>query len=715
MVEKVGIQLDLAGRRELAAGLEEGEQGFQDLEQAAESAGKAGERSGRRFDRTRSILSGVGRGLIFGAKAAGAMAVAGAAVGIKTAAGMETAKIGFTTMLGSAKRANTFLRDLAGFAARTPFEFPELQTAASRLVSAGIETKKIIPMMTTLGDVTAGMGTGSEGITRATNALQQMNAAQRISAEDLNQLRDAGIPVYDLLASALGKTKAEVVALKDEGKLGKGALDAMMGALTTGKGLERFDGLMEKQSKSLAGRWSTLKDTVTMGLAGAVKPALPLVKDLLVVATDLAEKAMPKIQSALKSGTKFVRNFVREWQKGGGGKGGLSTAMASLSAPGIPKSAGAIGDGIQKIGTAISDVDWGKVKEGLGEGVADTISVTGFAIGVLADHLPELAKHLPLIVAGFAAWKVAQAAGNLVQIAAIPLVVAQTASNFALASANRSLAAATGTAAATQRGLNLAMLASPLGIVIGLVILVAGAMYLAYQKSETFRGIIDTLYNGVLKPFGEWLGGVLLGAIKLVAQMLLNLGRWGIMGFRLLLTAAFATFDGILLAAEKGLGWIPGLGDKIKGARSAFNEFGDATIAKLKRVEDRLTETSRKLDDVARDRSATITVTYAGLAAPGGSGPTRGRDDIPGVANGGHVRARHPYIVGERRAELFVPSVSGRIIPRVPDSPADLEEIDPDAFGPRGPREPIVAKIFLDRRQIAEALLDEFDDAGARR
>lgn len=37
----------------------------------------------------------------------------------------------------------------------------------------------------------------------------------------------------------------------------------------------------------------------------------------------------------------------------------------------------------------------------------------------------------------------------------------------------------------------------------------------------------------------------------------------------------------------------------------------------------------------------------------------------PGRATGGPVRAGHPYIVGERRRELFVPGMDGAIIPRV--------------------------------------------------
>lgn len=713
-MQEAGIRLSLEGRRELAAGLAEGEEGFEQLGDAAEESGRKGEKAGRRWERTRGILGGIGRGIATGVKVVAGVGAAAAAVGIKTAASMETARIGFTTMLGSGRKARKFLGDLADFAARTPFGFPELQTASSRLVSAGVETGKIIPMMTTLGDVTAGMGTGSEGITRATNALQQMIAAQRISAEDLNQLRDAGIPVYDLLASALGKTKGEIVALKDEGKLGKDALDAMLGALETGKGLERFNGLMEKQSSSLEGRWSTLKDTVQMGLAGAVKPAIPLVKDLLGVANDLAVKAMPKIESALKTGVKWVRNFMREWKAGGGGKSGLQTAIASLDAPGIPKTAGQIGDAIEGIGDALKDVDWSQVKDGFGQGVADTISVTGVAVGVLADHLPELAKYLPLIVAGWAAWKVAQAAGNLVQIAAIPLVVAQTASNFALASANRSLAVATGGAAAAQRGLNFAMLASPLGIVLGVLIAVGIAMYVAYQKSETFRDIVDTLFNGVLKPFGKFLGGVLLGAIKLVAQMFLNLGRWGIMGFRLLLTAAFATFDGILLAAEKGLGWVPGLGDKIKSARASFNEFGDSTIEKLKKVEDRLASTSKKLDEVGKDRSATIDITtrYTTIgSAPGGTTRGRGDDFL-----GGGTQTTTPK---PPRGRTPAPRVNLSTV-RVPDGPADLEDIDPDLFRPRGgdgpdDHGPLVVELHVDGEKMASKVVKRVNDKVARK
>lgn len=43
---------------------------------------------------------------------------------------------------------------------------------------------------------------------------------------------------------------------------------------------------------------------------------------------------------------------------------------------------------------------------------------------------------------------------------------------------------------------------------------------------------------------------------------------------------------------------------------------------------------------------------------------------VPGRARGGPVSAGKPYIVGEKRPELFVPGSSGRIIPQVPTMPS---------------------------------------------
>jgi hypothetical protein len=60
--------------------------------------------------------------------------------------------------------------------------------------------------------------------------------------------------------------------------------------------------------------------------------------------------------------------------------------------------------------------------------------------------------------------------------------------------------------------------------------------------------------------------------------------------------------------------------------------------------------------------SQLINAGLSGLFTPGGASIF----NIPKRASGGSVRAGQPYIVGERRAELFVPSQSGTVVPSVP-------------------------------------------------
>ncbi len=300
------------------------------LKEAGESAARSQQtlavETGK-LEKTSSRMSGIW-GALGGIAKTGALAITaagvfGAKAGIETAAGMEQARISFATMLGSGQKAEAFLKQLADFAAKTPFEFPELQTAAKSLVSAGFSADKVIPIMRTLGDVTSGMGTGSEGVKRATIALQQMSAAGKITGEDLNQLRDAGVPVFDLLAAATGKSKEAIADLAAKGKLGKKEMEQLFDALGSGKGLERFNGLMEKQSQSLSGLWSTFTDTLNVGLGQAIEPLIPMLKDGLGGAIQFLAEWLPMVGTGIQSAVTWFQSL------------GSSTAGASSSFSGI--------------------------------------------------------------------------------------------------------------------------------------------------------------------------------------------------------------------------------------------------------------------------------------------------------------------------------------------------------------------------------------------
>ena len=48
-----------------------------------------------------------------------------------------------------------------------------------------------------------------------------------------------------------------------------------------------------------------------------------------------------------------------------------------------------------------------------------------------------------------------------------------------------------------------------------------------------------------------------------------------------LVNGALTAFEGILFGAEKAFGWIPGIGDKLSDAKSAFSNFRETTMGKL--------------------------------------------------------------------------------------------------------------------------------------
>lgn len=81
-----------------------------------------------------------------------------------------------------------------------------------------------------------------------------------------------------------------------------------------------------------------------------------------------------------------------------------------------------------------------------------------------------------------------------------------------------SLVTANGALTAAQEGLNVAMEANPIGIIITLLALLAFGLKQLYDRSEIFRGAVDSLF-GALQPLGDILNKLLAQVAPLVTQM----------------------------------------------------------------------------------------------------------------------------------------------------------------------------------------------------
>lgn len=252
-----------------------------------------------------------------------------------------------------------------------------------------------------------------------------------------------------------------------------------------------------------------------------------------------------------------------------------------------------------------------------------------------------------------------------------------------LAAVVGTLAAGLYTASLAMRAVNLAMAMNPVGLVVIAIAALAAGLVVAYKKSETFRGIVDSVWE-VMKNVGSFIADVFVGYLRILGTAWLTMGIVAIGALKGLLTAAFAVFGGILTAAEKGMGWIPGIGGKIKAAKAAFTDFGDATINKLDAVSGKLKSARDKVNELGNakgkpevdassidalivklDRAlARMRSLGANLTANAASGgPWSSGKTGAGKASGGRVWAGTTYPVGERGMELFTPEMNGYITP----------------------------------------------------
>lgn len=181
------------------------------------------------------------------------------------------------------------------------------------------------------------------------------------------------------------------------------------------------------------------------------------------------------------------------------------------------------------------------------------------------------------------------------------------------------------------------MMANPIVAIAAVVGVLVTAFVVAYQKSETFRNVVDAAFRGVQQVVGDVIGWILDGVDKFLgglASMAEAAGKLPIVGDK---------FDGIA--------------ESIRGAQQDVRNLADD----MHNLGVDADEATPKLAGIAgilgtlRDRPLS-----GGLAGIMGTvrPATTGRR-----AAGGPVGAGGAYLVGEQGPEMFVPGTGGTVVP----------------------------------------------------
>jgi tape measure domain-containing protein len=198
---------------------------------------------------------------------------------IDTGAAFETLRGRLESLLGSTQAADEAFERIKTLAATTPFEVSALTESFAKLTAFGLSPTD--DMMRALADTAATLGGGTEVLAGVTTALGQAWAKGKLQGEEILQLTERGVPVWDALARATGKSVEELNKLSSTGALGRDVIRALIDELgrnnfgASAKLMNTFNGAVSNAKDALAEFYDLIaRSGVLEYLTGQLQEAL---------------------------------------------------------------------------------------------------------------------------------------------------------------------------------------------------------------------------------------------------------------------------------------------------------------------------------------------------------------------------------------------------------------------------------------------------------
>lgn len=523
---------------------------------------------------------------------------------IRTASQFERFNVQLTNLEGSSEGAKKAMAWIEDFAVRTPLEMQDTVAAYAKLRAFGIDPTS--GSLQALVDTMAATGGDVETMNGLVLAFGQAWTKGKLQGEEAMQMLERGVPVWDILSKALGKTTAEVIEMSSKGKLGRAEIQLLMDELG-------------KKNAGAAGAMSGTWDGVISNLQ------------------DMWSKFVRQVMNAgvfdfLKGSLQTLLTFLQ--QAAADGRLQAWAEQTGATIVWVLKGLWAFGKGVYETWQAV----W-PVLDGIALSIGGWDVVGWIALFVLfRGTIGAFTQGL---------WMLSR--GAFVVVRALLFMVGPLLRIGAVLAGGALKAAAMGVAGAVlwlARAFLIAgrfLLANP---IIAVISAIAGLAYVIYQnwegivgyfqaKIDAVRAAFDTgLLNGVLKLVSEFNPFKLMidGAIGLIQYLM----GWDLSFVKDMLYAAF----GVDLL-DTGIAMVLSLWD---GIRAKLGEMIGWVKAQLSGI----------MPDWMK----------ASGGAPTGSADISDYSGVDGSrATGGPVRAGMLYRVNEQGTELFAPSSDGNIIP----------------------------------------------------
>lgn len=225
---------------------------------------------------------------------------------LSTADQLESYSFQFAALFGGIEQGEQATAWVKQFAQESGTRLGNVRDAFVRLKTFGID-----PMngsLQALVDYNAKLGGSQEKLEGIILAVGQAWGKQKLQGEEILQLVERGVPVWDLLAQATGKSTAELQKLSTAGQLGREAIAALiteLGNASTGMakaGLDRLGG----QINVAANNWERFQQLIAD--SGLYQTAVSFLKDLNAQFEAMASNG--QLQKAAQDISNFFSSLI---------------------------------------------------------------------------------------------------------------------------------------------------------------------------------------------------------------------------------------------------------------------------------------------------------------------------------------------------------------------------------------------------------------------
>ena len=219
---------------------------------------------------------------------------------------LEMLRAQLTAITGSAAGSVQAFKFIQDFAVNTPFEIDGLTKAFIGLKNYGITPTKAV--MEAITNQASKLGASQETLSGIVTALGQAYGKGKLQAEEMMQLAERGVPVYDILSRAMNKSTAEIQDMAQKGELTRDVIDrliAKMGEMASGSNAAAMDTLNGKIS-NLSDSWQRFEDTLLNSKGeGMIKSMVQSVTDLINIIernlNDSVDAQIAKAEARIKT------------------------------------------------------------------------------------------------------------------------------------------------------------------------------------------------------------------------------------------------------------------------------------------------------------------------------------------------------------------------------------------------------------------------------